>query len=124
MVPATVPGRREPLLVDADSGVHTTPVRRWPRSPPARTAWSRTVRRPTPADRAAGAIVTRVGNGEAGRNCWAPGSPGSGARMPRPRAAALAALAAWARPLATSVTTTAFTIPTSGSRETGGRSSG
>ena len=98
MVPAIAPGRAEPLVVEADSGVHETSAEGLAALAPLVPGGVVTYGSQThPADGAAGAIVTALG-GEAGSGArllaagFARVEP---ARMPRaPVPAALAALAA------------------------------
>lgn len=98
MVPATVPGRPEPLLVDADSGVRETSAEALAALVPLTPGGVVTYGSQThPADGAAGAIVTRPDGAGAGqtRLLAAGFARVEPARMPRaPVPAALAALAA------------------------------
>jgi acetyl-CoA acetyltransferase len=98
MVPATAPGRPEPLVVEADSGVHETSAEGLAALAPLVPGGVVTYGSQThPADGAAGAIVTTLdGEGGSGARLLAAGfARVEPARMPRaPVPAALAALAA------------------------------
>ena len=98
MVPASVPGRPEPVLVEADSGVHETSAEKLAELAPLSPGGVVTYGSQThPADGAAGAILTRLDGAGSGRaRILAAGfARVEPARMPRaPVPAALAALAA------------------------------
>jgi acetyl-CoA C-acetyltransferase len=98
MVPATAPGRPEPLVVEADSGVHETSAEGLAALAPLVPGGVVTYGSQThPADGAAGAIITTLeGEGGGGARLLAAGfARVEPARMPRaPVPAALAALAA------------------------------
>jgi acetyl-CoA acetyltransferase len=98
MVPATAPGRPEPLVVEADSGVHETSAEGLAALAPLVPGGVVTYGSQThPADGAAGAIVTTLeGEGGSRARLLAAGfARVAPARMPRaPVPAALAALAA------------------------------